>query len=500
MDRISLIKKEYLIVLLTLSLLLLLYLTRIPPVYIDEMWHIDCGWTFVKTGRLALSAYGDTLNANIIIFQPPLFNLLLGLWFKFFGLGLFQARLLIVIISTLILFFTFLIGKTLYNDRIGIVSSILLFFWWFSLFRFTRYDIPVSLFFLIGFYLLLRAEGGKGKFIKYFFSGLFCGLASITHLYGGIGAISIFILFISKYKYKQFFKRELILFIIGVMLPLSIYALYLYPYLDIYSKQASIFASGRFSIFSLNFYFRNIMKEIERWQYPPSIVFLFSFVLFLILYYKKRKVHSKILTVIFTFIILFSLFISNKTFVYAAAVAPFIAIASSILWLNLWDKFSSKLSLSAQYSKAVLCAVITLIIIFRPAYLLYKVWYKYGVKESNLNTYLQNLRKYIPTNSIVLGQYAYWIGFPDNIYYEEFMVTAMKRLYNISFSTAVRAKKIEYIIVDETLLHYQRDPDIEPYLANHCILIGSIKNKLYSNYPGHGTEDDGITRVYKVKT
>jgi len=286
----------------------------------------------------------------------------------------------------------------------------------------------------------------------------------------------------------------------GVMLPIFIYAVYSYPYLDIISKQISIFASERFNIFSLKFYFRNIMKEIERWQYPPSIVFLFSFVLFLILYYKKRRAHSKILTVIFTFIILFSIFICNKTFLYAAAVAPFIAIASSILWLNLWDKFSSKLSLSAHYSKVVLYVVITLIIIFRPAHLLYRVWYKYGLKDSNLNTYLENLRKYIPTNSIVLGQYAYWIGFPDNIYYEEFMVTTMKRLYNISFSTAVRAKKIEYIIVDETLLHYQRDPDIEPYLANHCILIGSIKNKLYSNYPGHGTEDDGITRVYKVKT
>jgi len=484
---------------LMLSLLLLPYLTRIPHVYIDEMWHIDCGWTFAKTGRLALSAYGDTLNCNVINYQPPLFNLLLGLWFKLFGLGLFQARLLIVIISTLIMLFTFLIGKILYNDRIGIVSSILLFFSWFSLFRFTRYDIPLALLFLVGFYLFLKAKKDENKLIEFFFSGLFCGLASITHLYGGIGAISIFILFISEYKYKTFFKREVGLFAVGVMLPVSIYAFYLYPYLDIVSEQASVFAPGRLDVLSLKFYLRNIATEIERWQYPPLIPFIFSFVIFVILFYKKRKMHTEILTVVFTFIILFSLFIRNKTFLYAGAVVPFIAIASSILWLTLWDKFSPKLSLSAWFSNGIFYVVIILIIVFRPAHLFYRVWYKYGLKESNINTYLQNLREYIPANSVVLGQYAYWIGFPNSVYYEEFMVTAMKRLYHMKFSEVVEKKKIEYIIVDETLVHYQQDPDIEPYLKKYGILVGNIKNKLYSNFPGYGTEQDGVTRIYKVR-
>lgn len=497
------IRKSHLVILVIFPILLLIYLTRFPTVYIDEMWHIDTGWIFATTGRLAVSAYGDTFGCNLVNYQPPVFNLMMGLWIKLFGLGLFQARLLIVVIAAIILFFTYLIAKSIYNDKVGILSAVLLFFSWFSLFRYTRYDIPLALFFLIGFYLFLKVDDKKNRYIMYFLSGFFCGLSSIAHLYGGIGAISILVLFLARYKFRGFFRKELGLFIAGVAIPLSIYGVYLYSYYPIIKNQALIFAGERFGIFSPNFYLHNVVEEIKRWiTYLPFLPLGFSLVAFLIFYRKKWKKHSRILIIIFTFLILFSFFVQNKTFLYLAPVIPFIAIASSILWMDIWEKnkgfLVTNFHISRESLRGIFGLILILIIILRPCHVLYRVWYKYGLEESNISTYLQSLHKYIPPNSVVLGQYAYWIGFPNNMYYQEFMVTAMKRVYHMKFSEVVKKKKIEYIIVDETLLHYQRDPNIEPFLNTHCMLVGNVKNKLYSNYPGYGTEDDGITRIYKV--
>jgi len=170
--------------------------------------------------------------------------------------------------------------------------------------------------------------------------------------------------------------------------------------------------------------------------------------------------------------------------------------------MDIWEKnkgfLVTNFHISREALRRLFGLILILIIILRPCHVLYIVWHKYGLRGTNFNKYLQNLSKYIPQNSVVLGQYAYWIGFAEQIFYEERMVKEMKKVYNMKFSEVLREKKIEYIIIDETLMHYQQDPNIEPFLNTHCTLVGSVKNKLYSNFTGYGTEDDGITRIYKV--
>ena len=103
-------KKYHILNFIVFPAFFLLFLTRAPVIYIDEMWFIDTAWNFVKTGRLALTAYGDTFGLDVVSFAPPIFNLLLGIWLKIFGLSLFSARSFVVFISAGILFFIFRVG------------------------------------------------------------------------------------------------------------------------------------------------------------------------------------------------------------------------------------------------------------------------------------------------------------------------------------------------------------------------------------------------------
>jgi len=492
-------KIKPILLLVTLVVLLLPYLTRVPTPYIDEMWHIDTGWSLVTSGKLAPTVFGNIAGINQVSFQPPVFNVLMGWWLGFFGLGLFQARLLIILIAALILLLTYLIGKTLYDEKTGMVSAALVFFWCYIMFRYVRYDIGVALFFLTGFCLFLVAEKTERTPLFYILPGLSCGLACASHAYGIIGTAAILVLFFIKQRFRMFSHRKVWFFVLGLTVPLVCYLAYVFPYRELIAKQLQLFAPGRYSLLSPAFYIRNIAAEVQRWSHPFSIALVGSLFLFLLAYRRKLKYHIKILVPVFTFLVFFAFFIQVKTFVYALAICPLIAICGSVFWLDIWRLLTAKLRVGAGTSRALLITFITLVIIARPARVLWKVWHKYGVEESNYATYLEEISRYVPENSIVLSQYGYWLGFTNNTFYSEYLVTAMKNSYSMDFAQAVKALGAEYLVIDETFLHYQHDPDIPSFLEKECLPVGSVTNELYSNFPGYGTEYDGVTRIYSVK-
>jgi len=493
------VKIKPILLLVILVVLLLPYLTRVPTPYIDEMWHIDTGWSLVTSGKLAPTVFGNTAGINQVSFQPPVFNILMGWWLALFGLGIFQARLMVVVMAALILLLTYLIGKILYDEKTGMASAVLVFFWCYITFRYVRYDIAVAVFFLAGFYSYLVAERRNKIPLFYLVPGVLCGLASVSHSYGIIGAIAIVVLFLIRHKTRTFLHRELWFFILGVAVPLLLYVACTWPYRELISEQLKIFAPGRYSVFSPGFYLKNIVTEVQRWSHPFSVALVGSLFLFLLIYRRKLKDHIKILVPIFTFLLFFTLFIQVKTFVYAMAICPLIAICGSALWLDIWRLLTAKMRIGAGTSRALLITFIALVIIARPARVLWKVWHKYGVEESSYATYLEEISRYVPENSIVLSQYGYWLGFTNNTFYSEYLVTAMKNSYSMDFAQAVKALGAEYLVIDETFLHYQHDPDIPSFLEKECLPVGSVTNELYSNFPGYGTEYDGVTRIYSVK-
>jgi len=493
------VKIKHLLLLVVLVVLLLPYLTRVPTPYIDEMWHIDTGWNFVNSGKLALTAFGGIAGINQVSFQLPVFNILMGWWLALFGLGIFQARLMVVVMAGFILALTYLIGRALFDEKVALVGSIAVYFWCYIVFRYIRYDIGVAVFFMAGFYSYLVAEMRNKVPLFYLVPGVLCGLASVSHSYGIIGAVAIIVLFLIRHKARMFTRRELWFFILGVAVPLLLYVAYIWPYRKLILEQLKIFAPGRYSVFSHVFYLRNIITEVQRWSHPFSAIFLGSVALLLFWHRKKLKQHLPLLVTILVFLIFFTLFIQVKTFVYALAICPLIALCASAFWLDFWGWCSSKLKLSPRISQVPIVVLLTLLVLARPTRAVWKVWHVYGVRESNYSAYLEQISDYVPAKAKVLAQQGLWLGFPEQTFYAEYVVTVMKNAYAMTFSEAVRALEAEYVVIDETFLHYQNDPDIDAFLEAECTMVATVKNDLYSNFPGYGTEHDGVTRIYSVK-
>jgi 4-amino-4-deoxy-L-arabinose transferase-like glycosyltransferase len=100
-----------------------LTLTQFPPVLIDEPWYANTAWNWLINGKNF-----DTMHAGArdSAMWPYLGNFPLLVSFKFFGLGLLQARMVSWVFGTLLLLATALVGRKLYGTLTGVLSALLL--------------------------------------------------------------------------------------------------------------------------------------------------------------------------------------------------------------------------------------------------------------------------------------------------------------------------------------------------------------------------------------
>ncbi len=115
-------KKKYssgLIILLALN-----FLVRIPflnmPLYGDELNYYEGVWAIYENGLNPFVEYWS--------YKPPLLFEITAILFKIFGPSRVWGRLVITVFSCLSLYFTFLLGKELFNKKVGFWSAVILFF------------------------------------------------------------------------------------------------------------------------------------------------------------------------------------------------------------------------------------------------------------------------------------------------------------------------------------------------------------------------------------
>src|SRR3989338_2067247 len=100
--------------------------------------HLSLWWdeaTYLATGRYW--AFGETLWA-VEAARPPFFMLLIALFYKL-GLGEIGIRFFTVVIPSLfIVFFTYLLGKEFYNEKVGLIAALLASVSWMFLFNISR--------------------------------------------------------------------------------------------------------------------------------------------------------------------------------------------------------------------------------------------------------------------------------------------------------------------------------------------------------------------------
>jgi len=204
-------------------------LTKTQPCWWDEC-------EYLSTGLHWATGIPYYVNSQ----RPPLLPFLEFLIFKL-GLGEITIRLILILFSVGVVTLVYLIGKEMYDKKVGLIASVIMAVFWEALFNTTRLHVEIPLLFLTYISLLffwrgyvkepffeketLAKENKKKKYVWLF--GVFLALAFLTKytifLFGL--TLLIFLLVTERFKFlkeKNLWIALLLFFII--LIPYFIWA------------------------------------------------------------------------------------------------------------------------------------------------------------------------------------------------------------------------------------------------------------------------------------
>jgi 4-amino-4-deoxy-L-arabinose transferase-like glycosyltransferase len=154
------------------------HLTMLPRINVDEPWLIERAYQLASNGSPRQPMF---LLDRAYLLQPGQ-SLLLAPWIKLFGVGLWQARLLAVLLGLGTLTAVYVIGETLFGPAVGIAAAVLLatdsnFL---GAYRMARTDAPAVCFAAAS--LAALAVGERTGRARWLFAAGFCaGVAMLCH-------------------------------------------------------------------------------------------------------------------------------------------------------------------------------------------------------------------------------------------------------------------------------------------------------------------------------
>lgn len=244
----TLIKENYiLITILIIASILRMYHLDFQSVWLDEIHSIN-----EANPKNSVSEMFDALM--IAEPHPPLFFLLLHFSFKIFGYTTFVARILSVIIGIFGVFSIYLLGKELYNKKVGVAAGILLTFNYFHLY-YSQDARMYSLLFLmttLSFYYLIKFIKNptyKSSILYAVFAALmiYCHFFALFALFSQYLILLYFIIKPFNISRKKFFVYCFISGIVTLLLYIPTYKLFIktsemtsiwiqMPTLDVYTQ------------------------------------------------------------------------------------------------------------------------------------------------------------------------------------------------------------------------------------------------------------------------
>ncbi|WP_321422158.1 glycosyltransferase family 39 protein [uncultured Methanobacterium sp.] len=498
--------KEILILLLIYVVLYSFNLDKFPIVTGDENWFINPAYDLVMFGKMGTSMiYGFYNIANFTYWQPPVFILLLAAFFKLFGFGIVQARMVSVFLGFLTVLFTYLLGLKLYNKKIGLLAALLMLLnpLFFVISRTVRMDIAVACFMVIAIYCTFLALK-ESKLGYYFASALFATLALLSHPNGIIAILSVVIIIlfekidfksINRLKFNISFN-EIFVFIAGVIIPLIPYILYISLDFEAFKGQfmVNIVASPSNPL-------TNIILEPTRYielfwglaNYGgfvlTGVVFAITIILTILgLYYITHKLNFNdkfLLIVLVVSLGVLSVLVYHKYFIYLGLLLPYLFI---LIALTLKDNV--RLQFNKKGAMSVFIIVLWVILIVGNCILINNF-----LEENKDYDYYSNeheIEKYIPAGSVVMGNHNYWIALHDKYTYYGYEIRFGEGFhqYKTKINDMLINLKPEYILFDESVWSSEEDKSMEDFVNQNCTLIAVV--------PANDIKEHRIIKIYQI--
>ena len=327
------------------------------PVYeTDESFTLQVPYEMLQRGKLALPMYrylGGNIENAWHSYTPVYFVLLSG-FLKVFGFGVLQGRAFNLITAVLTLLMVYLIGRKLFDWRVGLIATLMLVsdLTFLERSRLLRNDYAAAMFALLAFYLYQRAEERR-SWRLILASGLAAGAGVMCHtnvLYM-VGVIGVLMLL--KKGRRAFSSRELYIFTTGALAVMAyeiIYDLIDLKNFLLQNRQDSL----HFGMLDSGGWWQNVLRERLRYlewysggdlfpTVPRTLLHLFQLLTVIAMTYLiaravsgvRRRINDdprRAILVATAVTVLFIAFLGgNKEIYYIAHLAPWFALCVGIL-------------------------------------------------------------------------------------------------------------------------------------------------------------------------
>lgn len=348
-------------------------LSTVPLPDTDEAYTLQVPYEMLTRGKLAMPMWrylGGNIENSWHSYTPVYFLLLAG-FHKLFGLGLTEGRAFNLITAVLVLLMTYLIGRRLFNWRVGLIAISLLIAdqTFFERSRLLRNDFAPAFFAMLAFYLFEKAEGEK-RLGYYVASGLAAGAGVMCHtnalyMLGGIG-----LLMLLKEGWRVIKQKKLYWYVsaaLAVMAYEIVYDVIDYNNFLLQNRDDKL----HFDLFERWGFLRNLIGETRRYEtwsaggqmflnVPRTTLHIFQFlaaaaIIYLIIYtviqikrggaIKKPAVRLFVISAVA--ILFHGLIVSAKGIYYLAHLAPWLALGVGVM-LNEVISFGARFDLKAR--------------------------------------------------------------------------------------------------------------------------------------------------------
>ncbi|MBI2106969.1 glycosyltransferase family 39 protein [Candidatus Woesearchaeota archaeon] len=365
--------------LLFVAILLFAFILRVKYFDINalSLWWDEA--TYLASGRYW--AFGDTLWA-VEAARPPFFMLMIALFFKLGFNELLVRFFTVVVPSLLIVLFTYLLGKELYDKRVGLIAALIASVSWMFLVNIARAhsDLLAGALGLAAIYYFWKGYvvPEKKNTLYLFLCGIFLGLGFMTRLSNLIvvGIIGLYLIITEQHrflKHKQVWYAGLFLFL--SVLPYLIWSKFQYgtflawagqygagaeaaaakplawnvfSVIKIYLSPQLFFGGGQDFIFYVLFFIGLII----------SLKFLLG--IDLVVKNKSKELNADLITILMVvatimFFVVIQRDLGDPRWQMFAAPAIFLVVARGIIWI--YDSFKKYSSIAVATVLGILLLV-----------------------------------------------------------------------------------------------------------------------------------------------
>lgn len=475
-----------------------LFLDRTPPVTFDEVGYASPAYELLFHGKLATKVFKGFMKLEDYTFwQPPLYFVVLSLVYKFFGFGMIQTRMVGIFFYGVCVVLIFLISMQMFRDiKIAILGAILLaldpIFVQYS--RHGRMDTLSIGLALIAVYLYLLhvirrqyTEGSVRSMRMLAIAGLCMGLAILAHPLGVMTFIGLSVAIYLDYYYVGRRFLNLLSFWFAITIVLLFWFIYILHNPSLFIKQFFWHVSQHTNrLGPIQALFAEINdRYIEGYNRYPFVFISAMIGLYLIIFDQNRidRPHKKLFLTLVLVDMVFLAVVVLKVPWFLPYIAPWFSMAGSFFLVRFWEitKHSRRKTIRALYYSWIFLVGVNLLLTGLPA--------RYAVAliqwdGRDVFRFNQEIGKYIPPGSEVLGPYTLWYG----------LIASGSNLYSLEMygNTHLPLQDFDYIILPGPLDHLSSyiykplDPELagfyndlsrifKTHLEQHCFLLGKIE-------------------------